>query len=110
VTVYTIEGIMVLVVVYTLGTVLLVFYFKWREATTKLNRLRHSFGEKPKANTISPTADTKPITRGQIEPLSKTGDTAAPMMAPHTKLRRIPLKARTMLRQSLSRHKGGVNQ
>jgi len=89
-TVYSLEGVMVLVVVYTLGIVFLVFYFKWRKVAAELKRLRHSLGHDQKANTISPTADTKPIIRGQIEPPSNANDAIAPITAPPIKLRRIP--------------------
>jgi len=41
-TVYCLEGIMVLVVVYALGVAFLVFYLKWRKATAELKRLRRS--------------------------------------------------------------------
>jgi len=104
-TVYSLEGIMVLVVVYTLGVAFLVFYLKWRKATAELKRLRHSFGDDLKANTTSPTVDTKPIIRDQIEPLSNTNGATAPMTTPPITLRRIPF-ASTIRAKLIKLHEG----
>jgi len=89
-TVYSVEGVMVLVIVYTLGIAFLVFYYKWHKAVAELKKYRHSLGDERNVKTSNPTADTKPINFGQTEPSSNASDATAPMTAPPIVLRRMP--------------------
>jgi len=118
-TIYSFEGKMILVVFYTLGIALCVFYVLWRKAVAKL-KLYHFEGKERKALTISPMADTPPIISGQIDPFSKTIDEKIPIKAPPAKAKRISRSIvnilsglswlSDILKKSLSKGKLSVNQ
>lgn len=109
-TIHSAEGIAVLVIVYVLGTAFLVFYFKWRKATTELRKCRYFLDDKRETRTSIPTADKKPISFGQIESCSNAVETQAPITAPTTRLSRTPLTIAGMIRRRLSKGRKEINQ
>ena len=95
---------MILVVFYTLGIALCVFYILWRQAVAKLKSY-HFEGKERKALTISPMADTPPIISGQIDPFSKPSDEKIPIKVPPAKAKRISRSISNILKKSLSKGK-----
>ncbi|HEY4711746.1 MAG TPA: hypothetical protein VIH69_03590 [Dehalococcoidia bacterium] len=100
---------MILVVVYTLGIGLCVFYILWRKAVAELKSY-HFEGKERKALMTSAMADTPPIISGQIDPFSKAIDERIPIKAPPPKAKRISRSISNILKKSLSKGKLGVNQ
>ena len=109
-TIYSAEGIAVLVIVYTLGIAFIVSYYKWRRATAELKRLRHYLGDDLKTRSSNPTADTKPISFGQIEPCSNDDDAAAPITAPTIRLNRIPFASTIKAKLIKLRERQSINK
>ena len=88
-TVYSVEGFIVVMIIYALSIGLCVFYVLWRKTEAKLRAYYHSEEDEWKTRMINPTADRIPRMCGHIDPSTNANELTNPTTAPPSRAKAI---------------------
>ena len=112
-TMHSLEGIMVVVIIFILGALLSTFYILWRYAEAKLKKYQslEDLEDCQKATKSKLIAPKIPIIYGHIESSSKPAEARKPINTPPSSAKTILMKAFSIssITRNISKVKSNVN-